>query len=56
MNKLISEMTGQPLDNVEKDADRDFFMDAKEALKYGIIDEIYEPRSAKRRSNACPIR
>jgi len=48
MNKLISEMTGQPLQNVEKDADRDFFMDANEALKYGIIDEIYEPRSAKK--------
>ncbi|MBN1778490.1 MAG: ATP-dependent Clp endopeptidase proteolytic subunit ClpP [Clostridiales bacterium] len=48
MNKLISEMTGQPLATVEKDADRDFFMDAKEALKYGIIDEIYEPRNAKK--------
>ena len=44
MNKLISEMTGQPLSRIEKDADRDFFMDANEALKYGIIDEIYEPR------------
>ncbi len=48
MNKLIADMTGQPLTRVEKDADRDFFMDAKEALKYGIIDEIYEPRSGKK--------
>lgn len=48
INRLISEMTGQPLDRVEKDADRDFFMDAKEALKYGVIDEIYEPRSGKK--------
>lgn len=48
MNRLISEMTGQTLENVEKDADRDFFMGAKEALKYGIIDEIYEPRSKKK--------
>ena len=45
MNRLISEMTGQSLKTVEKDADRDFFMGAKEALEYGIIDEIYEPRS-----------
>ncbi len=45
MNRLISEMTGQTLETVEKDADRDFFMGAREALKYGIIDEIYEPRS-----------
>ena len=48
MNKLIAEMTGQPLTRVEKDADRDYFMDAAEALKYGIIDEIYEPRNAKK--------
>jgi len=48
MNKLIADMTGQPLSRVEKDADRDFFMDAKEALKYGIIDEIYEPRNGKK--------
>ena len=45
MNRLISKMTGQSLKTVEKDADRDFFMGAKEALEYGIIDEIYEPRS-----------
>jgi ATP-dependent Clp protease, protease subunit len=48
MNRLMAEMTGQPLSRIEKDADRDFFMDAKEALKYGIIDEIYEPRDAKK--------
>jgi len=45
LNRLIAEMTGQKLARVEKDADRDFFMSAKEALEYGIIDEIYEPRS-----------
>ena len=48
LNHLISEMTGQKLSQVEKDADRDFFMDAKEALAYGIIDEIYEPRGKKK--------
>ena len=44
MNRLIAEMTGQLLEKVEKDVERDFFMSAEEALKYGIIDEIYQPR------------
>ncbi len=44
MNRMMAEMTGQPLDKIEADAERDFFMDAEEALKYGIIDEIYQPR------------
>ena len=47
MNRLIAEMTGQPLDKVQKDVERDYFMGAEEALKYGIIDEIYQPRTAK---------
>jgi len=47
MNRLIAEMTGQPLSKVEKDVERDYFMGAEEALKYGIIDEIYQPRTAK---------
>lgn len=47
MNRLISEMTGQPLEKVSSDVERDYFMSAEEALKYGIIDEIYEPRSKK---------
>lgn len=47
MNRLIAEMTGQPLKKVEKDVDRDYFMSAEEGLKYGIIDEIYQPRVTK---------
>ena len=47
MNRLIAELTGQPLKRVEKDVERDYFMSAEEALKYGIIDEIYQPRTAK---------
>ncbi len=45
MNRMMSEMTGQPLDRVERDAERDHFMTAEEALAYGIIDEIYRPRA-----------
>lgn len=39
-NKILSENTGQPLSRIELDVERDFFMDAQEAKKYGIIDKI----------------
>ena len=48
MNGLMSEMTGQPLEIIERDVERDYFMSAEEALKYGIVDEIYQPRAAVR--------
>ena len=47
MNRLIAEMTGQTLEKVERDIERDYFMGAEEALKYGIIDDIYLPRGGK---------
>lgn len=40
LNKLLAKNTGKSVDQVEKDVERDFFMDAIEAKKYGIIDEI----------------
>ena len=47
MTRLMSEMTGQPIERVKQDVERDYFMSADEGLSYGIIDEIYRPRSAK---------
>ena len=44
MNTLMSEMTGQPLEKIQQDVERDYFMTAKEALEYGIVDQIFEPR------------
>ncbi|MDO5325538.1 MAG: ATP-dependent Clp endopeptidase proteolytic subunit ClpP [Clostridia bacterium] len=44
MNGLMAQMTGQPLDKIAHDVERDYFMTAQEALEYGIIDEIYQPR------------
>ena len=44
LNDIISERTGQPLANVERDTDRDNFMDAEEAKAYGIIDDIIAKR------------
>ncbi|MEK7599271.1 MAG: ATP-dependent Clp endopeptidase proteolytic subunit ClpP [Patescibacteria group bacterium] len=40
LNKILADHTGQPLEKIEKDTDRDFFMDAEEAKKYGIVDKI----------------
>jgi len=47
LNRILSENTGQPLEVIERDTDRDFFMSAEEAKKYGLIDEIITsaPRS-----------
>jgi ATP-dependent Clp protease protease subunit len=40
LNGILSHHTKQPLKKIEKDTDRDFFMDAYEAVKYGLIDEV----------------
>ncbi len=40
LNKMLAKNTGQTLSKIEKDADRDFFMSADEAKKYGIIDKV----------------
>jgi ATP-dependent Clp protease, protease subunit len=47
LNKILSRNTGKPLSQIEKDTDRDFFMSADEAKKYGIIDEIYKPKNPR---------
>jgi ATP-dependent Clp protease protease subunit len=40
LNEMIAKKTGQPIEKVKNDTERDYFMSAKEAKKYGIIDEI----------------
>ena len=47
LNKILAENTGQPLEKVEKDTDRDFYMSAEEAKKYGIVDTIMKNKNAK---------
>lgn len=42
LNKILSDCTGQPLEKVEKDVDRDHYLSAQEALEYGLIDQIIE--------------
>lgn len=43
LNRILSERSGQPLERIERDTDRDYFMSADEALKYGLIDKVIEP-------------
>jgi ATP-dependent Clp protease protease subunit len=40
LNRIIAECSGQPIEKVEKDSDRDYYMSAQEALDYGLIDKI----------------
>lgn len=40
MNRILADNTGQSIDKIEKDTERDFYMRAEEALKYGIIDKV----------------
>ena len=42
LNSILAKNTGKTLKAIEKDTDRDFFMSAEEALKYGVIDEVVE--------------
>lgn len=44
MNRLLSEMTGQPLDVIERDTDRDNYMTSDEAVKYGLVDKVIAHR------------
>lgn len=44
LNKILSANTGQNLERIEKDTDRDNFMSADEAVEYGIIDKVMKPR------------
>lgn len=44
LNNILSEKTGKPLKQIEKDTDRDFFMTAEEAVAYGLIDKVFTKR------------
>ena len=45
MNRMLSELTGQPLEIIERDTDRDNWMTADDAVRYGIVDKVVEKRS-----------
>ena len=45
INQILSEKTGQPIEIIERDCERDYFMDADEALAYGLIDKVISDQS-----------
>ncbi len=49
LNRIIARHTGQPLERVEKDSDRDFFMSPEEAKDYGLVDEVISYRDLAKR-------
>jgi ATP-dependent Clp protease protease subunit len=44
LNKILAERTGQPLEKIRSDSERDYFMSSREALDYGLIDQVIEKR------------
>ena len=44
INKILAKHTGQPLERLEKDTDRDFYLSAQEAKEYGIVDEVIKTK------------
>jgi len=48
INKLLVGHTGKSLEEIEKDTDRDYFMTSKEALDYGLVDEVIEAIEPKK--------
>lgn len=47
LNNILVKHTGQPLDKIVTDTDRDFFMSAEDAKEYGLVDEVYERKTKK---------
>ena len=45
LNNILAKHTGKPLEKIENDTDRDFYLTAQEAKEYGIIDQVIEPKS-----------
>ena len=46
LNKILAEHTGQPIEKIAKDTDRDFYLNAQQCVEYGIVDEIVDKPSA----------
>jgi ATP-dependent Clp protease protease subunit len=44
MNRILAERTGQPLEKIERDTERDYFLDAEEAKAYGLVDQVISKR------------
>lgn len=49
LNDILSHHSGKPIEQIEKDTDRDYFMSAEEAVKYGLIDNVLVKREGKKK-------
>jgi len=54
LNSYISEYTGQPIDKIQEDCDRDFFMTPEEAVAYGMIDSIVPTKTSHLKKPTMP--
>ncbi|NJO41903.1 MAG: ATP-dependent Clp endopeptidase proteolytic subunit ClpP [Cyanobacteria bacterium CRU_2_1] len=55
LNTAIADHTGQPLDRIEQDTERDFYMSAHEAMEYGLIDQVIDRRAVGSRPVAAAV-
>ncbi len=55
LNERLADHTGQPIDRIEQDTERDFFMSAAEAKEYGLIDQVIDKRAVGSRPDAALI-
>jgi ATP-dependent Clp protease protease subunit len=46
LNKILSERTGQPLEKIERDTERDYYLSAAESAEYGLIDKVIDRRAS----------
>ena len=53
LNAILAERTGQPIERIEKDTERDNFMSAEDAVKYGLIDKVLATRDAESKKPAA---
>ena len=44
LNNILAERTGQPLEKIARDVERDYWLDAQEAKEYGLVDEVLQKR------------
>jgi ATP-dependent Clp protease protease subunit len=56
MNRILSERTGQPLEKVQQDTDRDYYMSAEEAKEYGIVDRVLEKAALLEQKKKNPLK
>ena len=53
LNRLLAEHTGQPIEKLERDTDRDHFMSAEQARDYGLVDVVLDKRPKKKSIRGC---